>query len=78
MLRYHTFVGGQFGLSEYGSSESPEGFEYLHADSPLHNVEEGTCYPATLIITADHEDRVPLLHSCKFAAALQEEFLYAS
>lgn len=71
MLRYHTFVGGHFGLSEYGSSETPEGFEYIHAYSPLHNVEAGACYPATLITTADHEDRVPPLHSYKFAAALQ-------
>jgi prolyl oligopeptidase len=71
MLRYHTFVAGQFGLSEYGSSDSPEGFEYLRAYSPLHNGEGGTCYPATLITTADHEDRVPPLHSYKFAAALQ-------
>ncbi|MGI9037472.1 MAG: prolyl oligopeptidase family serine peptidase [Gemmatimonadota bacterium] len=71
MLRYHTFVGGQFGLSEYGSSDTPEGFEYIRAYSPLHNVEADTCYPATLITTADHEDRVPPLHSYKFAAALQ-------
>ncbi|WP_162339624.1 prolyl oligopeptidase family serine peptidase [Cyclobacterium salsum] len=71
MLRYHTFVGGHFGLSEYGSSDSPEGFEYLHAYSPLHNVDSGACFPATLITTADHEDRVPPLHAYKFTATLQ-------
>ncbi len=72
MLRYHTFVAGHFGISEYGSSDSPEGFKYLYAYSPYHNVKKGTCYPAILITTADKEDRVPPLHSYKFAASLQE------
>lgn len=71
MLRYHTFVGGGPGLSEFGSSDSPDGFKYISAYSPLHNVETGTCYPATLVTTADHDNRVPPLHSYKFTAALQ-------
>ena len=71
MLRYHLFVGGQFGLSEFGSSETPEGFDYLRGYSPLHNVKNDTCYPATLITAADHDDRVPPRHAYKFAATLQ-------
>lgn len=71
MLRYHLFVGGQFGLSEFGSSDTPEGFDYLVEYSPLHNVKNDMCYPATLITAADHDDRVPPRHAYKFAATLQ-------
>jgi prolyl oligopeptidase len=71
MLRYHTFTIGWAWVSEYGSSEDPEQFEWLHAYSPLHNVEPGTAYPPTLITTSDHDDRVVPSHSFKFAATMQ-------
>ena len=56
---------------EYGSSENQKDFPYLFNYSPLHNVRTGTCYPATLITTADHDDRVVPSHSFKFAATMQ-------
>ncbi len=59
------------GTAEYGSSDDAEQFAYLHKYSPLHNVTPGTCYPATLISTADHDDRVVPSHSFKFSATLQ-------
>ncbi len=72
MLRYHKFTIGWNWASDYGTSEdSPEMFEYLKAYSPLHNLREGVDYPATMITTADHDDRVVPAHSFKFAAALQ-------
>jgi prolyl oligopeptidase len=71
MLRYHTFTIGWAWVSEYGSSEDPEQFEWLYAYSPLHNVEPGTEYPPTLITTSDHDDRVVPSHSFKFAATMQ-------
>lgn len=72
MLRYHKFTVGWGWAVEYGSSDKKEQFEYLIKYSPLHNIKAGTCYPATLITTADHDDRVVPAHSFKFAAALQE------
>lgn len=73
MLRYHKFTVGWGWVVEYGSSEKEEDFKYLIRYSPLHNVKEGTCYPATMITTADHDDRVVPAHSFKFAAELQEK-----
>ncbi len=74
MLRYHTFTAGAGWAYDYGTSEeSEEMFEYLKGYSPLHNVAEGTSYPATLITTGDHDDRVVPAHSFKFAAELQEK-----
>jgi prolyl oligopeptidase len=73
MLRYHKFTVGKGWIPEYGSSEeSKEMFEYLKGYSPLHNLKPGTEYPATMITTADHDDRVVPAHSFKFAATLQK------
>ena len=71
MLRYHRFTAGAGWVDEYGSPDDPDAFTWLRAYSPLHNVREGTCYPATLLLTADHDDRVVPSHGYKFAAALQ-------
>jgi len=71
MLRFQKFTIGWAWCSEYGSAETAEEFEVLYAYSPLHNLKPGTAYPATLITTADHDDRVVPAHSFKFAAALQ-------
>ena len=74
MLRYHKFTAGAGWAYDYGTSEdSKEMFEYLKGYSPVHNVTNGTNYPATLITTADHDDRVVPAHSFKFAAELQEK-----
>ncbi len=71
MLRYHKFTIGWAWVSEYGSADDPDEFQTLRAYSPLHNLKHGSHYPATLITTADHDDRVVPAHSFKFAAALQ-------
>ncbi|HWM94410.1 MAG TPA: prolyl oligopeptidase family serine peptidase [Thermoanaerobaculia bacterium] len=71
MLRFPRFTIGWGWVSDYGSPEDPKEFEVLYSYSPYHNLEPGTAYPPTLIITADHDDRVVPAHSFKFAAALQ-------
>jgi len=73
MLRYHTFTAGAGWAYDYGTSEdNAEMFEYLKGYSPVHNIKEGVAYPATLVTTGDHDDRVVPAHSFKFAATLQE------
>lgn len=70
MLRFHLFTGGWLWKTEYGDPEDPAEFEWLRKYSPLHNVQPAR-YPATLLTTGDHDDRVVPGHSLKFAAALQ-------
>ncbi|MDQ6757882.1 MAG: prolyl oligopeptidase family serine peptidase [Bacteroidota bacterium] len=76
MLRYHTFTIGHAWATEYGRSDKQEDFQNLYKYSPLHNLRKGVKYPATLITTADHDDRVVPAHSFKFAATLQENNKY--
>jgi prolyl oligopeptidase len=71
MLRYHLFTVGRFWIPEYGSSEDPQQFAFLYRYSPYHNVKEGVAYPATLVTTADTDDRVAPGLAKKFAARLQ-------
>ncbi len=71
MLRFHKFTVGWGWAVEYGSSDKEDQFAYLYKYSPLHNLKPGVCYPATMITTADHDDRVVPAHSFKFAATLQ-------
>ena len=74
MLRYHTFTAGAGWAYDYGTAnDSPEMFNYLKDYSPVHNVNNGVKYPATLVTTGDHDDRVVPAHSFKFAAELQEK-----
>ncbi len=74
MLRYHTFTAGAGWAYDYGTAEdSKEMFEYLKGYSPVHNVKKGIQYPATMVTTGDHDDRVVPAHSFKFAAELQEK-----
>jgi prolyl oligopeptidase len=71
MLRFHKFTIGHAWVDDYGSSDDAEEFKALLKYSPLHAIKPGTCYPPTMITTADHDDRVVPAHSFKFAAALQ-------
>jgi prolyl oligopeptidase len=71
MLRFHKFTIGWAWTSDYGSPDNPEEFKAIYRYSPLQNIKPGTKYPATLITTADHDDRVVPAHSFKFAAAIQ-------
>lgn len=74
MLRYHTFTAGAGWAYDYGTAEQSEAmFNYLKGYSPVHNVKPGTHYPATLVTTGDHDDRVVPAHSFKFAAELQDK-----
>lgn len=73
MLRYHKFTVGHYWIPEYGSSDKKEDFDFLYRYSPLHNVKDGVIYPAALIMSADHDDRVVAAHAKKFAATLQEK-----
>jgi len=73
MMRYHKFSAGPFWADDYGSSDDPKAAQYLLAYSPLHNLKAGICYPATLITTADRDDRVVPSHSFKFTATLQAD-----
>ena len=73
MLRYHLFTVGKGWIPEYGCADSSKtAFDYLYKYSPYHNLKKGTNYPATMVFTADHDDRVVPAHSFKFAARLQE------
>jgi prolyl oligopeptidase len=71
MLRFHQFTAGRYWVDDYGSADNPEEFKALYAYSPYHNLKKGTKYPATLVTTADTDDRVVPGHSFKFIAMLQ-------
>src|SRR5205814_2914671 len=71
MLRFQQFTAGRYWVDDYGSSDNADEFKALYAYSPYHNLKKGTKYPATLVLTADTDDRVVPGHSFKFIAALQ-------
>ena len=71
MLRFHKFTAGRFWTDDYGSADKADEFKAIHAYSPYHNLKEGVSYPATMVTTADTDDRVVPGHSFKFAAQLQ-------
>ncbi|KAK4057924.1 hypothetical protein OIO90_001143 [Microbotryomycetes sp. JL221] len=73
MLRFQRFTIGRAWVADYGSSDEPEGFDYLIKYSPLHNVDASKTYPPVMLLTADHDDRVSPLHSFKYAAELQHQ-----
>ena len=74
MLRYNQFTAGAGWAYDYGTAQDfKEMFEYLKGYSPVHNVREGVCYPSTMVITGDHDDRVVPAHSFKFGAELQKK-----
>lgn len=72
MLRFNQFTAGRYWVSDYGSPQNAKEFKALYAYSPIHNIKKGTKYPAVLITTADHDDRVVPAHSFKYAATIQE------
>jgi prolyl oligopeptidase len=72
MLRYHRFLIARLWIPEYGDPDEPDAFAWLHAYSPYHRVVEGTCYPATLLTTAEQDTRVDPMHARKMAARLQD------